>query len=186
MASTINATTSSVTTSADSTGILALQTNGTTAITINGAASTPMVALAGTTSNEALKLTNAAEPANIVAAAPSATQTFYVASGAVQYYTTNAANNWTINIAFSSGTTMNTAMAVGDVVTVTMLTTQGSTAYYNTTIQVDGTTTGLTTWWQGGTAPTRGYATGIDVYTYAIIKTAATPTYTVLASQTQF
>jgi hypothetical protein len=186
MASTLNSTTSNVILTSDTSGVLALQANSTTAVTISNAASTPMVALAGTTSNEALKLTNAAEPANIVAAAPSATQTFYVASGAVQYYTTNAANNWTINIAFSSGTTMNTAMAVGDVVTVTMLATQGSTAYYNSTIQVDGTGTGLTIWWQGGTAPTRGYATGIDVYTYAIIKTASTPTYTVLASQTQF
>ena len=121
-----------------------------------------------------------------MAAAPSATQTFYINSGAVQYYTSNAANNWTVNFGFSSGTTLATAMSVGDSISATMLTTQSSTAYYNTTVQVDGTTTGVTTKWQGGTAPTSGDASAIDSYTYVIIKTAATPTYTVLASLTKF
>ena len=54
------------------------------------------------------------------------------------------------------------------------------------TITIDGTATGVTTYWQGGTAPSKGYASGIDAYTYTIIKTASTPTYTILASQTQF
>ena len=50
----------------------------------------------------------------------------------------------------------------------------------------DGTATGVTVIWQGGTAPSAGNASGTDVYTYSIIKTAATPTYTVLASQVQY
>jgi hypothetical protein len=188
MASTINASTTglgSIVTTADNSGIIALQANGVTAMTANSAAGSALVALAGTTSNEAVKLTNAAEAINIVASAPSATQNFYVASGAVQYFTTNAANNWIFNLVFSSGTSLNNAMAVGDCVTVTMLTTQGSTAYYNSAIYIDGTGSGITTYWQGGTAPTSGNASGIDVYTYAVIKTASA-TYTVLASQTQF
>jgi hypothetical protein len=40
--------------------------------------------------------------------------------------------------------------------------------------------------WQGGTAPTSGNINSIDTYTYTIIKTAATPTYVMLAAQTQF
>ena len=44
----------------------------------------------------------------------------------------------------------------------------------------------MTPKWQGGTAPSAGNASSIDVYVYTIIKTAATPTYTVLGSQTQF
>ena len=103
----------------------------------------------------------------------------------MQYYTTNAANNWIISLVFSSGTTMASALATGQTVTMALLTTQGSTAYYNTAVYIDGTTTGVTTKWQGG-APTAGNASGIDVYTYSITKTASTPTYTVLASQTQF
>jgi len=137
----------------------------------------------GTTSATAFKVANITETANIVASAPSATTNFYVNAGAVQFYTTNAANNWTLNIAFSSGTSLNTAMAVGDSISVTMLSTQGATAYYNSAVTIDGTS--VTPKWQGGTAPTTGNVSGIDIYTYAIIKTASA-TYTVLASQTQF
>ena len=77
-------------------------------------------------------------------------------------------------------------MAVGDAISVSFLNTNGSSAYYNSAVQVDGTGTGVTTKWQGGTAPTSGNASAVDVYNYVIIKTAATPTYTVLASQTKF
>ena len=139
----------------------------------------------GTSSTLAEVLLNAAETVYVVAAAPSATQNFYLNNGAVQYYTTNAANNWITSLVFSSGTTMAAALAVGQSVTMALLTTQGATAYYNTAVYIDGTATGVTTIWQGG-APTKGNASGVDVYTYTIIKTAATPTYTVLASQTQF
>jgi hypothetical protein len=139
----------------------------------------------GTTATAAMKLNNIDELASISASAPASTQAFYINTGAVQYYTSNAANNWTVNFAFSSGTTMNTAMTTGDSISCTMLTTQGSTAYYNSAVQVDGTTSGVTTKWQGGTAPTSGNASGIDSYTYVIIKTASA-TYTVLASVTKF
>jgi len=137
----------------------------------------------GTTSATAFKVANITETANIVASAPSATTNFYVNAGAVQFYTTSAANNWTLNVAFSSGTSLNTAMAIGDSISVTMLSTQGATAYYNSAVTIDGTS--VTPKWQGGTAPTTGNVSGIDIYTYAIIKTASA-TYTVLASQTQF
>jgi hypothetical protein len=79
---------------------------------------------------------------------------------------------------------MNTALGTGQSLTVTFLVTQGATAYYNNVVQVDGTVTGVTTIWQGG-APTKGNASGVDIYTYTIIKTASA-TFTVLASQTQF
>jgi hypothetical protein len=137
----------------------------------------------GTTATSAVKTLNIAEPANVVAAAPSATTNFYVNSGAVQYYTTNAANNWTLNIAFSSGTSLNTAMATNDSISITMLATQGSTAYYNSAVTIDGTS--VTPKWQGGTAPTSGNASSVDSYTYVIIKTGSAA-FTILASQTKF
>jgi hypothetical protein len=137
----------------------------------------------GSSSTEAMKILNIAEPANVVGSAPSATTNFYVNSGAVQYYTTNAANNWTINIAFSSGTSLNTAMATNDSISITMLATQGSTAYYNSAVTIDGTS--VTPKWQGGSAPTSGNASGIDSYTYVILKVGSA-SYTVLASQTKF
>lgn len=136
----------------------------------------------GSSSTFGVVLLDAAETVNVVASAPSATTNFYVQSGSVQYYTSNAANNWTLNIAFSSGTSMNTALAIGQSVTFTLVTTQGSTAYYNNAVTIDGTS--VTPKWIGG-APTAGNASGLDVYRYAVIKTASA-TYTVLASLTQY
>ena len=137
----------------------------------------------GSSSTEAMKTLNIAEPANVVAAAPSATTNFYLNNGAVQYYTSNAANNWTLNFAFSSGTTLNSAMSVGDSMSCTLLTTQGSTAYYNSAVTIDGTS--VTPKWQGGTAPTSGNASSVDCYTYVIQKTGSA-TFAVLASLTKF
>ena len=137
----------------------------------------------GSSSVEALKVLNIAEPANIVAAAPSATTNYYINSGSVQYYTTNAANNFTLNFAFSSGTSLNTAMAVGDSISVSLMVTNGATAYYASAFQVDGTS--VTPKWQGGSAPTSGDVSAIDVYNFVITKTASA-TYTVLASVTKF
>jgi hypothetical protein len=74
-------------------------------------------------------------------------------------------------------------MATGQAITIAFLVTQGATAYYNNALQIDGAS--VTPKYQGGTAWTAGNASGIDVYTYTIIKTASA-TYTVLASQTQF
>jgi hypothetical protein len=74
-------------------------------------------------------------------------------------------------------------MTTGQTITIVFLVTQGSTAYYNNAVTIDGTS--VTPKWQGGSTPTAGNASSIDVYAYTIIKTAAN-TWTVLASQTQF
>jgi glutamate mutase epsilon subunit len=78
---------------------------------------------------------------------------------------------------------VNSNLAVGQSVTASILLTQGSTAYYLNAYQVDGST--VTPKWSGGSAPTAGNASGIDSYSFTIIKTADA-TFTVLASQTQF
>ena len=136
----------------------------------------------GSTSTFGTTLLDSNETVNVVAAAPSSTTNFYVQSGSVQYYTTSAANNWTLNIAFSSGTSMNTALSTGQSVTFTLITTQGSTAYYNNAVTIDGTS--VTPKWIGG-APSAGNASGLDVYRYAVVKTGSAA-YTVLASLTQY
>ena len=136
----------------------------------------------GSSSTFATTLLDANETVNVVASAPSATTNFYIQSGGVQYYTSNAANNWTLNIAFSSGTSLNTALSTGQAVTFTLVTTQGSTAYYNNAVTIDGTS--VTPKWIGG-APTAGNASGLDVYRGAILKTGSA-TYTVLMSLTQY
>ncbi len=138
---------------------------------------------AGTSSTVAAVLTNAAETVNVVASAPSATQNFYMASGAVQYFTGNASANFTVNFAHSSGTTLNGAMAIGESMTCSMIITNGATPYYANAFKIDGTT--VTPKWQGGVAPSAGNASSLDAYTFTIIKTAAN-TFTVLAAQSKF
>jgi len=102
---------------------------------------------------------------------------------AVYYSTGAAASNFTVNLRGDASNSLNASLAVGESVTVALLSAQNNTTYYNNVIQVDGTT--VTAIWQGGSAPTGGNASSTDVYTYTAIKTAAS-TYTVLASQTQF
>jgi hypothetical protein len=101
-----------------------------------------------------------------------------VTQGAL-YYTSNASANWTLNIRGDSGTTLNSILATGDTITVAFLVTNGSTAYYQTGFQVDGSS--ITPKWSGGTAPAAGNASSIDAYSFTIIKTASA-TYTVLGA----
>ncbi len=124
------------------------------------------------------------EDVNVVASAATGTINFDVSTASVWYYTTNATANHTLNFRYSSGTTLSSVLAVGDSITLVWLNTNGATAYYANVIQIDGVT--ITPKWQGGTAPTAGNASSIDAYVFSIIKTAATPTYIVLASQTKF
>jgi len=136
----------------------------------------------GSSSVVAAILNNAAETATVSATAATGTLNYDVSTQSVLYYTTNASANWTLNIRHSSGTTLNSALAIGQSATVTFLVTQGATAYYNSVVQIDGVT--VTPKWQGG-APTSGNASGIDVYTYAVLKTGVS-TFTVLASVASF
>lgn len=122
----------------------------------------------------------------VTATAATGTVAFDAKTQSVIYYQTDASGNWVINIRGDSSTTLSSLMDVGDAITVVFLNTNGATARYNTSVQIDGTTTGVTTEWQGGSAPASGNASAIDAYVYTVIKTAATPTYTVLASQTKF
>jgi hypothetical protein len=74
-------------------------------------------------------------------------------------------------------------LATGSAITLVFMVTNGSTAYYGTQLQIDGTN--ITPKWQNGVAPTAGSASSIDAYTYTVIKTGSA-TYTVIASQTKF
>ena len=138
----------------------------------------------GTSAKLAIVLNDAAEVTTVSATAATGTIAYDITTQSVLYYTSNASANWTVNFRGSSGTSLNTLMSTGQSMTVAFLVTQGSTAYYNNAVQVDGTTSGVTTVWLGG-APTAGNASGIDSYRYLIIKTGSA-TFTILASNTQF
>lgn len=155
---------------------------------IGATSATTRLALGGSSSLFSLVTPNILETATVSATAATGTINYDLTTQSVVYYTSNASANWVLNFRASSGTTLNSLLGTGQAITAAFLVTQGTTAYYNTSVQIDGTTTGVTTKWQGSGAPTAGDPSSIDVYTYTIIKTQTTPspTYTVLASQTQF
>jgi hypothetical protein len=137
----------------------------------------------GSTSVLAAKFTNALELVTVAATAATGTINYDVTTQSVLYYTTDASGNWTVNFRGSSGTSLDSAMASGESITVVFLVSQGATAYYNNAITIDGGA--VTPKYQGGTAWTSGNASGIDAYSYTIIKTGSA-TFSVLTSQTQF
>ena len=156
--------------------------NGTTVGATTAAAGT-FTALSATTAFNASGVTTLGETTTVSATAATGTINYDVITQGVLYYTTSASANWTVNFRGSSGTSLNTLMAVGETRTVTFLVTQGATAYYNSAVQVDGAS--VTPKWQGGAAPTAGNTSSIDIYTYSILKTASA-TFTIFASQTRF
>ena len=106
----------------------------------------------------------------------------------VVYANSNATANWTLNVRGNSTTTLSSMLAVGQSMTIVLLNQNGSSAYYQTSLTIDGSSTNVSTKWFTGTAPTSGNANSTDVYTFTIMKTAATTpaTYTVLASSAKF
>ena len=131
----------------------------------------------------AAKLVNAKEVVTISATAATGTINFDVSTQSILYYTTNASGNFTINVRSNSYNTLDSVMNIGESISVVFMNTNGGTAYYQSGFQIDSSV--ITPKWQGGTVPTSGNASAIDVYTYTIIKTASL-TYTVLAAQSKF
>ena len=90
-----------------------------------------------------------------------------LSDGMVHYFTTTETTTATPNIVSSTG--INTEMAVGDTVSVVLITTAAA-AGYAASVTVDGG--GELLKWVGGSAPTTGGSSGLDIYSYQIIKTA--------------
>jgi hypothetical protein len=155
--------------------------------TFSGANSfTAKQTFSGSTTALAEVLTNAAEVVTVSATAATGTIAYYATTQSVLYYTSNASANWVVNLTgASTPTTLNTLLSTGQCITLVFMVTNGSTGYYNTSVQVDGTTSGVTTRWANGLAPSSGNANSIEVYTYTVIKTGSA-TYTVLANRSQF
>jgi hypothetical protein len=129
------------------------------------------------------KIEQLAEKATIAATAATGTINYDVITQAVLYFTSDASANYTLNIRGDGSNTLNSIMDTGESITVAHLVTQGSSAYYNNAVTVDGSS--VTPEWQGGSAPSSGNANSVDVYTYTVFKTGDAA-FTVFAAQTQF
>ena len=121
------------------------------------------------------------EDINIVASAATGTINFDVDTASIWYYTSNATANHTINFRYSSSVSLDSALPVGDAITLVWMNTNGATAYYPNAITIDGTsvTPKVPATISGGNA------SSIDAYSFTIIKTASA-TFTVLETQTKF
>ena len=109
-------------------------------------------------------------------------------NGGAFFYTTNATANHTINIRGTSTISFSSLLAVEQAMTVVWIINNGTTAYYPTTIQIDGSSV-TPKWLNGSAPPTSSQANqtaGTDAFTLTIIKTANTPTYTVLGAWAQY
>lgn len=124
------------------------------------------------------------ERCTVSATAATGTINFDALTQGVLFYTTNASANFTLNFRGNSSTTLNSILTTGDSISLVFLNTNGTTAYYPTVFQIDGSA--VTPKWSGGSAPAAGNASSIDAYSFTIIKTASTPTYTVLAGAVKF
>ena len=179
--------------SSGTTTILSGATAGTSSITLPVATDTLVgLATTDTLTNKTLtspnenysRLTSPKEVITVSATSATGTINIDVLTQSILYYTTAASGSFTINVRGNSGTTLNSLMSIGDSITVVFLSTNTGTAYYPSSVSIDGTT--QTTKWQGGISPVSGNTFSTDSYTITIVKTASTPTYVAFGSQTKY
>ena len=127
----------------------------------------------GLNSNKAL-----IEKVNVTAGKLSDNQTINIDTGMVHLFTTTETTTATPNIISTAG--INTDLAVGDAISVSVITTAAA-AGYSANWQIDGIA--VTETWVGGSAPSAGGASGTDTYSMNIIKTASA-TYTIIGNLT--
>lgn len=157
------------------TGLSGGGTSGTVTVSIDTAVTADLTT-AQTLAKKAF--TAPREITTISATAATGTINFDLSTQGVLYYTTNASANFTLNFRGNGSTTLNSLMSTGDAISAVFLNTNGSTAYYPTAFQIDGSS--VTPKWSGGTAPAAGNASAIDSYSFTIFKTGSAA-FTVLA-----
>ena len=112
------------------------------------------------------------ENLNISATALNSDKVINLTDGMVHYRSSAVgAANVKLNVISSAG--INTDLAIGDAMSVTLITAAGSASHYVDQIRIDGVeaSAGVTTHWVGGSAPTDGGASGVDTYAFNILKT---------------
>jgi len=154
-----------------------------TGTTITGNANITYANLFGNTTTTALYIPNAQEKALVSATALTGTINYDITTQSIQLYTSNASANWTVNFRGSSSTTLDSIMPSNSVMTLSLITKIGASAYYANAHQVDGNS--VTVNWLGNSATIGGYANCKNVYSYSLIKTSGN-TFTVLGAVTQF
>ena len=122
------------------------------------------------------------EEVNIVVGKLSDNSTIKLEDGMVHYFTVAETTSTSPSFTFSNSVNLANKMAIGEMVSVTVIITPNG-AGYSGGLNINGSG-GTTTNWVGGSAPTSGGSSGVDIYSYNIIKTGSTA-FTVIANLTQ-
>ena len=136
------------------------------------------------TFDEAISIERVKEKVSILGTAVTGAQQFNAKDQAVVFHNANASGNFSINITGDNSTLLNALMTTGQVFTGVFITKYGSTAYYPTTINVDGSTPSEIKW-VGGAPSSAGTVNSITAISFSVIKTADS-TFTVLVTQTAY
>ncbi len=105
-------------------------------------------------------------------------------SSGMVHYRSSAVGGANVKLNVISTAGINTDMAIGDAMTLTVITVAGSSSHFVDQIRIDGVeaSAGVTTHWVGGSAPTDGGSSGVDTYAFNILKTG-NATYVAVANQ---
>ena len=149
-----------------------IQSNG-DAVFAGFTTTSKLLTVEGFNSNKAL-----IEKVNVTAGKLSDNLTINIDNGMVHLFTTTETTTAVPNIISTAG--INTDLAVGDAISVSVIVTAAA-AGYAAEWQIDGNA--VTETWVGGSAPSAGGASGTDTYSMNIIKTAS-DTYTIIGNLT--
>ena len=119
------------------------------------------------------------EEVNVTAGKLSDNTEINISNGQVHLFTTAESTTSTPNIMSTTG--INTDMSVGESLVVTIITTANASAY-SANITID--SAAVTENWVGGSAPSGGGSSGVDIHSFTIIKTASA-TYTVIGNHSK-
>ena len=122
-----------------------------------------------------------AEEVNITSGKLSDNTNINVEDGMVHLFTTTESTTSTPNIRYNGSTSLNNRMSIGQSIVVTLITTANSSAY-SANITIDGSA--VTERWIGGSAPSDGGSSGVDIHSFTIIKTA-NATFTVIGNHSK-
>lgn len=136
----------------------------------------------GNVKGPVINLNYGTENVNLIPA-QTGTYNFDLITGGIRYTTSNASANVGLNFRGNSTVTTNTLVGNAQSIVATYVLQNGNTAYNVANVSIDGS--GQTIKWVSGFTPI-GSSNSISAYTFTIVKTSTTPTYTVLGSMTRY
>ena len=132
------------------------------------------------------------EDCQVTGSGLSGTVNHSVDSDNARYWNGAASGNWTYNIRWNSGTTLDSKMSNGETINISYVTAVGGSSYYQSGFTIDGSS--KTVQWVMNLPPVQAggreagddaATTGFDVYSFAINK-YSTNNYYILGSHTHF